>query len=110
MRPVSGTLSAAGAGPVYITNPYETPFSVGIGVVVAGGSTLTYSVQHTFDDPFAAGFNPATATWFTHATLTGQTASADGNYAFPVRAIRVNITAYTAGSVTWTFVQAGPTG
>ncbi len=110
MRPASGTLSAAGAGPVYITNPHEAPFSIGIGVVVAGGSTLTYSVQHTFDDPFAATFNPATATWFNHATLSAQTNSADGNYAFPVRAIRVNVTAYTTGSLTWTFIQAGEGG
>ena len=54
----------------------------------------------------APGFNPATATWFSHATVVAATANADGNYAFPVRGIRVNLTAGT-GSVVATLLQAG---
>lgn len=100
------TLIASGVNPTAVapTNLNATPFNIGLGIVVTG--TVTYTVQHTFDDVYAAGFNPASATWFNHATLAAQTASADGNYAFPVRGIRVNITAGT-GSIVATLAQAG---
>jgi hypothetical protein len=81
-----------------------SPFNIGFGVVVTG--TVTYSVQHTFDDPFSSTFTPATATWFNHEDLVSQTTSQDGNYAFPVRAIRVNQSA-GAGSTVMTVIQAG---
>ena len=81
-----------------------SPFNIGFGVVVTGSAT--YTVQHTFDDPFSSTFDPATATWFNHEDLVSQTTSQDGNYAFPVRAIRVNQSA-GAGSTSTTFVQAG---
>jgi hypothetical protein len=37
--------------------------------------------------------------WDTHVSLTGQTTRADGNYAFPVRALRLNVSAYTSGYI-----------
>lgn len=79
----------------------QDPFAVGIGVVLSGGATLTYQVEHTFDDVLGG----ATPTWFVHSTLTGQTTSKDGNYAFPVKAIRLNVTAYTGGNATMTVLQ-----
>jgi hypothetical protein len=89
---------------------YRDPFNLGIGVALSAGSTLTYSVQHTFDDVQAVGFNPATAVWYDHATLTAKTTSSDGNYAYPVTAVRLNVTAYTSGSATMTVIQAGVPG
>jgi hypothetical protein len=89
---------------------YQTPFDVGLGVTLTAGATLTYTVQHTFDDVFAAGFTPAGASWFPHATLAAKTASSDGNYVAPVTAIRLNVTAYTSGSATLTVIQAGMPG
>lgn len=100
MRPQSVTVSSATTSAALPMDYAANPFSVGIGCVASG--TLTYKVQHTFDNVMDASVTP---TWFDHDTLTGQTASADGNYAFPVRAIRLNITAYTNGSVTMTLVQ-----
>jgi hypothetical protein len=99
-------LSKTGTG---ATNPapmdtYCNPFNVGMGIVVSG--TVTCTVQHTFDDVFSPGFDPSTATWFNHPTLASLTANADGNYAFPVTAIRLNVTAGT-GTATLTIVQAG---
>lgn len=69
----------------------QNPFSVGFAVVLTG--VATYSVEHTFDDILAG----ATPTWFPNATVAAATASANGNYAFPVTAIRLNMTAYTSG-------------
>lgn len=43
----------------------------------------------------------------THATLTGQVGRATGNYAFPVRASRLQITAYTSGTASLGVLQGG---
>ena len=40
-----------------------------------------------------------------HATITGNTASVDGNYAFPITAMRLNVTAWSAGVTTLTVNQ-----
>lgn len=86
---------------------YQSPFNVGLGVAVTG--TVTYSVQHSFDDVYASNYNPATATWFTHPDVSGETTNADANYAFPVAAIRLAVTAGT-GTATLTVLEAGLTG
>ena len=104
MRAIVLTTSGVATSPVAAANLNISPFSVGFGAVVTG--TTTYSVQHTFDDVYAPNFNPATANWFNHATVVAATANADGNYAFPVRGIRLNLTAGT-GSVVLTLLQAG---
>lgn len=93
---LSVTIAKTGVGnsPVATPKIFVNPFNIGFGVVVAG--TVTYSVQHTFD-----GTN-----WFNHSTVTGLSANADGNYAFPVKQIRVNVSAGT-GSATLTMIQAG---
>lgn len=41
----------------------------------------------------------------TNSSVSGNTSSVDGNYAFPVKAIRLNVTAWTAGTATLTVVQ-----
>lgn len=104
MRPVVVTTSGTSVSAPVPLDHYANPFNVGFGVVVTG--TVTFTIQHTFDDVFAASFVAASATWFNHATVVAATASTDGNYAFPVRAIRVNQTA-GSGSTSTTFIQAG---
>jgi len=79
------------------------PFNVGFGAVVTGSAT--YQIQHTFDNPWTT----ASPTWFTHPSFsTAQTTSLDGNYAFPVAAIKILTTSGTnTGTVTLTVIQAG---
>lgn len=108
MRPVRVTLGAQTASKPIPLDNFRDPFNVGMGVALSAGATLTYSVQHTFDDVFADGFSPSSATWYNHVSLSASTASGDGNYAFPVVAIRLNVTAYTSGTATLTVIQAGP--
>jgi len=110
MRPVRVTVGAEGASAPIPLDHYQGPFNVGIGVVLSSGATLTYSVEHTFDDIFAADFDASTATWFANSGLGAKQASLDGNYAFPVRAVRLNVTAYTDGTATMTVIQAGMPG
>ena len=78
----------------------STPFNVGFGVVISGAPT--YTVQHTFDNPWTT----TSPVWFDHPTVAGETANADGNYAFPVAAIKVVITSGT-GTAQLTVIQAG---
>lgn len=101
MRPVSVTVSAVAISNPIVMDYMKDPFAVGLGVKVTG--TITYSVQHTFDDVYDSTVTP---TWFDNTSLAAQTANKDGNYAFPVRAIRLNNTAGT-GSATLTVIQAG---
>jgi hypothetical protein len=44
---------------------------------------------------------------FTHATLTGLTARATGNFLFPVKAARLSVTGLTAGTVFLEVLQGG---
>jgi hypothetical protein len=106
MKPQSVTVgSATTSAAIPVNFRSEQSFGIGIGCVINGGGTLTYKVQHTFDDVFDSTVTPV---WFDHSTITGKTTNADGNYAFPVRAVRLNVTAYTSGSVTMTLLQIGP--
>ena len=95
------TVSQTGVGSssAIVMNLNATPFNVGFGVVKTG--TVDYTVQHTFDDP-----NVALSTWFNHPTVAAQIANADGNYAFPVTAIRVTMNSGT-GTVILKLIQAG---
>jgi hypothetical protein len=99
--PTSVTVSSQTSSAAIPINWRANNFAVGIGCVVNSG-THTYKVQHTFDDIYTVA-NP---TWFDHASLVSKTASADGNYAFPIRAVRLTITAWTSGSTTMTILQA----
>lgn len=107
MRPVRVTVGSLTVSAPIPLNLYSSPFNIGLGIALSVGAGLTYKVQHTFDDVFAQGFVAANATWYDHATLVNKTASSDGNYAYPVVAIRLNVTAYTSGSAVMTVLSAG---
>jgi hypothetical protein len=95
------TVSQTGVGSSgsIVVNTNISPVNIGFGVVVTG--TVNYTVQHTFDDP-AVGFS----TWFSHPTVAGQTANADGNYAFPVTGIKVLVNS-GSGTASLKLIQAG---
>jgi archaellum component FlaF (FlaF/FlaG flagellin family) len=106
-RPVRVTVGSVASSAVIPLNTYGDPFNVGIGCDVSAGGSLTYTVQHTFDNVQSPTFNPATATWFSNSTIVAQTTDKDGNYAYPVTAVRLTVTAWTSGTVTMTVIQAG---
>lgn len=110
MRPVRVTVGSQTSSAVIPLDVNQDPFNVSIGVALSAGATLTYSVQHTFDDVFDKNFNPANATWFTNSGLSAKTTSSDGNYTLPVTAIRLNVSAFTSGTATMTVIQAGMPG
>lgn len=94
--------TGTGSSDWYVPDRHRDPFNIGFGAVVDG--TVTYTIEHTFDDVTLP--NSPAPTVFPHETLVAQTANADGNYAFPVAATRVTITAGT-GTVTVNYMQAG---
>lgn len=104
MRPIVVSKTGTGSSSIVPLDHYQSPFNVGVGVVVSG--TVNYTIQHTFDDVQNAAVTP---TWFSHPTLASLTANADGNYAFPVTAIKVLVNS-GSGSATATIVQAGMPG
>ena len=102
MRPQVITKSGSTGTTAWIPLDYkQSPFNVGFAVTVGAG-VLTYSVEHTFDDVFDTSITPVA---FTHSSVAAQTTNKDGNYAFPVRAIRLNVTAWTSGGATVTILQ-----
>ena len=99
MKQQTVSKTGTGSSDVIVVNTNVTPVNIGFGVLVTG--TVTYTVQHTFDDP-ATGFS----TWFSHPTVVDETTNQDGNYAFPVTGIKVLVTAGD-GTAALKLIQAG---
>lgn len=170
-------MAAQGFSAPIPTDYRSVPFAIGLIGIVSSNATLTWSVQHTIDDPGPDGalnvtYSQTTTTitvtdnnlfngvaghglsvadsvflngiagtpdgnyqvasvisqtqytvtsavsqsaagpavvhpfrWVNHVSLVNQTGRLDGNYAFPVRAIRLVVNAYTAGYVDLLILQ-----
>lgn len=98
MRPRKIVQTGVGTSAPFPVDWRQQNFQVSLMCEVEG--TVTYTIQHTLDNVL----NNETALWFDNATLANKTTTADGNYAFPITAFRVNVTAGT-GTVTVRFVQ-----
>lgn len=99
MRPIVVTKTGTGTTNWLPVDPAQAPFQIGFGCVTSG--TVNYTVQHTFTNVQDSSL---TATAFNHPYVAAQTANADGNYAFPVSAVRISVTS-GSGSVTMTLLQ-----
>jgi hypothetical protein len=113
------TQNGTGTSAIWFPDWMQNPFAVGIQCIAT--STVQFSVQHTLDNidvtnggggqggvsPTVNATTAANATWIDNPGITLATATINGNYAFPVRAIRVQIQSSTAtGVVAATFIQA----
>lgn len=99
-------LSSTAGFQVYYPDVMRDPFAIGVGCIV-NSSAVTYAVEHSFDDYMADGYVSSAATWFQNSGITAQSTNANGNYAFPVRAIRLNVSAGSStGTVTMILLQA----
>lgn len=94
------TISQTNAGTTAWVAVDSYSSNISLAAVIASG-TPTYTIQHTLDDVLGG----ATATAFDHDTLALQTTSQDGNYAFPIAAIRMVVTG--TGVVNLTILQSG---
>ena len=107
MRGQTVTVSASAGGNshsgIYIPDRHLNPFNIGFGAVIA--TTAKYTVQHTMQDPLQV--SAGGLTWFAHEFVVAASANTDGNYAYPVAGIRVEISASNEGGVSVSFIQAG---
>ncbi len=101
MRRKSITVTATGPSQWIPLDFRQAPFNVSVSAKINSG-TATYTVEHTFDDVLGS---TAAATAFPHSTIAAQTTNKDGNYAFPVEAVRINVTAGASPNVTFTVIQ-----
>lgn len=85
----------------FVWDAVNSVANVGFACVVSSGATLTYKLQHSYDDPFVIGVR----TWFDDATVTGKSANFDIGMTTPRRATRIVLTAWTSGTVTGSMVQ-----
>src|ERR1700719_1439399 len=94
-------MSSAGTSvPIIIsldTPPYtghDPAYLLGLICTVSAGANLTYSVQITGDQQ-----PKATGNWNNHDIVVSQGASINSFINYPVTGVRLNVTAYTSGSV-----------
>lgn len=94
-----GVLKAQGG--VTKTIPSNWRQSSGSFMLVISG-TATASVEHTMSD---VQQSTDELTWLTNSGLSSKTATDDGNHAFPVRGVRLNLASWTSGNVSLTYTQ-----
>lgn len=101
---VAFKVTGAGASPVYTCNNFAPYFNVGYGTLIS--ATATYSIQYTFDDVTADGYNPSSGNWFVVSGASSITTATSGTFTIPCRGIRLNVSSST-GTVTLQLQQAG---
>lgn len=102
MRRQTTTVASQTTSSVIPVDRNQHPFNLSFAVTLGGG-TMTYTVQHTLDDVQDSSVTPK---WFDHSSVAAKVnVDADGNYAYPIAAIRLNVTAYTSGTAKLTILQ-----
>lgn len=108
------TIGAVTATPVYPMNQYPVPFNASFVVEALDGGDVTYSVQHTLDEISAGAVSAGGSglTFLDHSDVSGVNASSqafsDGNYAFPITGVRLNVTAVSGSArMKFTVLQQG---
>lgn len=98
------TINTSASGTWYVPLDYHrAPFNVGIMVVPISGSPAP-TISHSLED-FQNVQVSTPQYWLNHATLVSVAVTADGNYAFPVRVLRVRQEG--AGDAKICIIQAG---
>lgn len=98
--------SALSCSATFIPDYVNSVASIGYGFTVSSGASLTFEMQHTYDDVFAADTTTSSAkTWFADTTVTGKSAAFNYSMTNAVRGSRIVLTAFTSGTVTGTLVQ-----
>jgi len=108
---VTGLSSTFGLGSslAFFPDLTRTPFNISTACICNSTSAITsYNVEHSFDYTGSSVFISSNATWFQNSTISAASSNLTGNYAYPVTAIRLNVTAGSSqGNVTMTAIQAG---
>lgn len=76
--------------------------TAGTSFMVTVGGTATYTVKHTLDNIQDSTITPDE---LAHDSLSAQTVGNDGNYAFPISAMKLNLTSFTSSTVEFAWIQ-----
>jgi len=99
------TAAVVSAYPWVPLNQYAVPFNVGFGISKGGTGDTTFRVEHTFDNVLTGA---SAGSVFTHIDVSAATASRDGNYAYPVAAVRLNVASVSgAATLVFSVLQTG---
>ena len=82
--------NAVGNSAVYIVDKFINPAVISVACVVTG--SINFSVQNSYDDLAASGYdlvNGGTVTWFSQANLTSQAANTSTVINGPITMLRV---------------------
>ena len=97
----------AAEGPWIPLDHYQTPFEVHMYGELVDSGAMTFGVEHTADNVQAIGFQENDATAYDDATFLGKSADFQSLLTTVVRAVRMKVSAHTAGGVQLTLIQAG---
>lgn len=104
---ITGISSSSGYPVPYFPDYMVRPFNIGLGCTI-NSTNQVYTVEHSFDYTGSSTFISSNAVWFPNSGITAKTTNQDGNYAYPVSAIRVQSSAGSStGTVTLVILQAG---
>lgn len=86
----------------------QAPMNQSLRGVISSGASLTWSAQYTMDMPQddygTVGFDNS-ATWSDVDGMAATATTDQGNTAFPVTAVRLEINSYTSGTIKFTAIQ-----
>lgn len=94
-------ITSQSIGAWLLVDPTINPFNVTVSVVLTNSPNLTYQVEYT------AEANTSTATALVLPDLMGMTTSDTRLIIASITAVRLNVTAYTAGTATLITRQSG---
>lgn len=82
----------------------QSPFNLSYAVEVGAATTISYTVQYTLDDLNDAAWTPI---WVADPTNggTAQTDTQGGFYSFPIRGLRVTVTAVSGSNARFAVLQ-----
>ncbi len=108
-NPFYATVTTAGATTIWSADYNVAPFTASIQVYVPVGTTVSYEVDMTLDDPNIPQPNGLTAQPQEWVALTAFPAASTGTITssinFPVAALRLNIASISGGPVYFKIIQ-----
>lgn len=111
MRPQVITTAVAGPAREFYLDRQQLPGNTSLTVSLSSGADLTYSVEYSVtvrDMERPAVPYTDYAVWIPVDEMAAITATKSGNLAYPATAVRLNVTAWTSGTATFTAIQGNP--
>lgn len=102
---VTAGFGTSGYTKMFAPSQWVQDFDMGIGIVISG--TITYTLQHTFDDIFNTSYASLFFFPSDDTAVVNSTTSKGTNYAFPIAASQVQVTGTGGGSLRVEYRQAG---